>query len=44
MHGFFESCLQYGDYKESKNVPIFIVDILEQTLPNFDLERDSQLH
>ena len=42
MHGFFQSSLQYGDCKKSKNLPIFMVDILKQT--KFDLEKDSQFH
>ena len=44
MDGLFESSLQYGDCKKSKNLAIFMVNILEQTVPKFDLEKDSQLH
>ena len=44
MHGLFESSLQYGDCKKSKNLPIFMVNILEQIVPQFDLEIDLQLH
>ena len=43
MHGLFKSSLQYGDCKKSKNLSIFMVNILEQTVPKFDLEIDSQL-
>ena len=43
MHGLFESSLQYGDCQKSKNLSIFMVNILEQTVLKFDLEVDSQL-
>ena len=43
MHDLFESILQYGDCKESKTLPIFMVNILQQTVAKFDLERDSHL-
>ena len=43
IHGLFESSLQYGDCKKSKNLSIFMENILEQTMPEFDLEIDSRL-